>query len=973
VLGPIDVVVGGRGRPVASARQREVLAMLVVHAGRFVETEALIDALWGDAPPPSAVHTVHGLVWRLRAAIGASAIVAGSRGYNLAGHVDSDSERFERLAVRGRELAALGDADEALCALDAALELWRGRAFGDVAERPFACVAAARLEEDRAAVVEDRGDLLLASGAAARLIGEFEAAALDAPYRDRRQGQLMVALARSGRPVDAMRSYDQFRRRLADEAGMVPTRSLQRLNDEILRQAPGTEWEHEGDDRTERPAALDHLPHGLTTFVGRSDELAVLVEELRIGGSVTLCGPAGVGKTRLALEAARVVAAAGGARDGVWWCDLSAVSADQGHDAVVRAAAATLGASSGAGVPLVDRLVGFLASKDLTLVVDNCEHVAGPVAELAAALLQAAPRVGLLATSREPLAVAGERVIEVRPLADDDAIRLFGDRAAAARAGFTIDDRNAKLVADICRRLDALPLALELAAGRLGSVGLEDLARLLEDRFRVLVSNRRDAPDRHRTIRAAIDSSYEALAEDQQAVFDRLAVFPASFALDAAEAVCAEGPITARDVLGHLSHLVARSLVLADADSGGAVRYRLLETLRSYAWERLGERGPEAASSAQRRHAEHFAMLTAEAAPGMAGPEEARWLTWLAAEMANLRAGVHWAIGHGDLELAARLFIPIHPWAWCGISRTAEIGSWAARLARQPGIEDVVGHEAVRDWTCRGAIAAGEVLASCDWVERFIAGEAEPTAPALAYLAYVTLPADARRANDMFLRAADMARTAGDHLTESALRTWVVNSQPSFVPPSPEGVAHIRSALAAARASGSPTAIAWGLFGVATTLGSVDRELALAAIDELPSVVARCAFPDMTLLSGAEYALAFLRISDGDLAGLDALRNELRARVIDQERTYVTVHLLRVAAALVHLGERPGAAAEIIAGVRAQRLVFTSLAEESAELLRTRMGDASYDAATRRGQGMTLDQLVERASTTIDELLTARA
>ena len=409
----------------------------------------------------------------------------------------------------------------------------------------------------------------------------------------------MVALARSGRPVEAMRSYDRFRRRLADEVGVVPSRSLQRLNDDILRQAPGTEWDHTGPDApmdapADAAAGLERLPRTVTSFVGRAAELAELVGALHARGLTTVCGPGGVGKTRLAIEAARAFATAGGSREGVWWCDLAPVPADADDaagDGVAAAVAAALGLVPEPGVALRERILGFLAGRELTLVIDNCEHVAGSVAHLAGGIRQHAPGVGVLATSREPLAIEGERVVDLEPLAADAAVRLFADRAAAVRGGFGVDADNAVMVVQICQRLDGMPLAIELAAGRLASVGVADLARLLDDRFRVLVTSRRDASDRHRTLRAAIDSSYDALSAGDQAVFERLAVFPASFGLEATEAVCAGGAVTSADVLEVLSRLVARSLVVAEPDAHGAVRYRLLETLRAYAHERLAERG----------------------------------------------------------------------------------------------------------------------------------------------------------------------------------------------------------------------------------------------------------------------------------------------------------------------------------------------------------------------------------------------
>ena len=488
------------------------------------------------------------------------------------------------------------------------------------------------IEELRAAVIEDRADVLLASRPPSELVGDLEAAAGAEPYRERRQGQLMVALARSGRPVDAMRSYERFRRRLSDEVGVVPSRSLQRLNDEILSQAPGTEWSRGPDPPVRAPrrgavaAAGDVVRRscGRRDEGGRGDARTRPGHRVRTGG----CGQValgGRGRSGVRCCRNRPETVCGGAI-----CPPVVLGREGGDEHGVAAVIGTaLGASPERGQPMREGVLNFLAAKDLMLVLDNCEQIVGPVAELAAGILQRAPGVAMLATSREPLAIEGERVVDLDPLGEHEAARLFAERAAAVRSGFVLDADNAEDVAEICRRLDGIPLAVELAAGRLKSLGVADLAGLLDDRFRVLVTNRRDAPDRHRTLRAAIDSSYDALSSDERAVFDRLAVFPASFGLDAAEAVCADGSVAPADVLELLSRLVTRSLVVAVPDDRGAVRYRLLESLRSYALERLATMGEADTRSTYRRHAEHYAALVAEAAPEIAGPDETRWLTWL--------------------------------------------------------------------------------------------------------------------------------------------------------------------------------------------------------------------------------------------------------------------------------------------------------------------------------------------------------
>jgi predicted ATPase/DNA-binding SARP family transcriptional activator len=974
VLGPIDVVVEGHVRAVDSARLREVLAVVTVRQGRVVAVDALVAALWGDGPPPSAHHTLRGLVSRLRRLLGDGVIETRAPGYLLsAGRAGVDSEEFERRVAQARACTSAGEHGAALRAFDAALGLWRGPAYGELADRPFAQAAAVRLEELRAAAAEDRMDLRLASCPSSDLVGDLEAAADEEPYRERRQGQLMTALARSGRPVEAMRSYERFRRRLGDEVGVTPSRSLQQLNDDILRQAPGTAWEHgRVDASADPPSRPDRLPRPVTSFVGRTEAVAEVVAAIHPRRVVTVCGPGGVGKTRLAIAAARAADAANRPGDGLWWCDLSAVTGERdedGGDRVAAAVAAALGASPEPREPIAERVVRFLAGKQLILVVDNCEQVVGRVAALVAAILQRTPGVSVLATSREPLAIDGEHVLDLEPLGAGEAVELFVARAAAIRRGFQLTPDTAATVTEICRRLDGVPLAVELAAGRLRSLGVADVARLLDDRFRILVSARRDAPDRHRTLRAAIDTSFVALTAQEQTAFARLAVFPATFAIDAAEAVCGtEGAGT--DVIELLSNLVVRSLVVAEPDDGGAIRYRLLETLRTYAEDRLAEAGDDATPAAQRRHAEHYADRVAQAAAGIAGPDESRWLAWLSTEMPNLRAAVHRAIAWGDVDLAARLFTLFHPWMWCGTTSTSEIGRWATLLARLPAVEQHPTYPVMCEWGFRGATSGGDPVRVHEWAQRANAPTFTPTAITLGCLAYATLPRDPAQAAAMFLRANELARVGGDHLTEAAHLTMMINDERSFSSaPSPEVVAGSRRCLAAARASGSPMAIAWGLFNVATTLAHADRGAAMAAIDELPSVVARCFAPDTTLRIGAEYAAGIVQLHDGDLAGLKPLRAEIARKLADGYRNILTVHLLRLAQALVHLDLCPADAATLIAGVRAQRLYFTTAAAADADRLRTHMGDGVYVEAVRRGESLTLEELGARALATIDRLL----
>ncbi len=372
-----------------------------------------------------------------------------------------------------------------------------------------------------------------------------------------------------------------------------------------------------------------NLPLQLTLFVGREDELAEIAAALDSARVVTLTGIGGVGKTRAALQtAARVLAEY---RDGAWFCELAPV---RDPDAVVEAVASALGVVAGLGQTIEDTLLEFLRSKQILLVLDNCEHLLDSVTDLVDRVVRACPRVTVLATSREGLALTGERILALRSLgipdldasggaaAAADAVRLFVERASDARSGFALQDDNTAAIVQICRRLDGIPLAIELAAARVQAMSPQEIATRLDDQFRLLRGGTRGAVERHQTLRRTIDWSYDLLSDDERLVLDRLSVFAAGAILDDAEAVVAGDAIDEVDVVEHLSALVRRSLVLAD-ETDGRTRYRLLETVRQYAHEHLEDWG--AAEVMQRRHAVHYAALAEEAGPNLRGSEQLAW------------------------------------------------------------------------------------------------------------------------------------------------------------------------------------------------------------------------------------------------------------------------------------------------------------------------------------------------------------
>ena len=632
LLGPLEVTEGGQAITVAGGKRRGLLARLAIDAGNVVTTDVLIEELWGDEQLGNVANALQVQVSQLRKLLPEGSVVARPRGYVLA--VDPgviDATRFERLVEQGRDARAGGDAAAASATLQQALGLWRGPALVDVLDLPGARAVANRLDELRASALEERIDADLELGRHEELVAELQAAVAEHPLREHLRVQLMLALYRSGRQADALAAYQDARRHLAEELGLDPGPELQQLEGAILRQ--DLELQSTADT-----AAPSRLPIALTTFVGRDDDLRELAGLLDVHRLVTITGPGGAGKTRLALELAGRLHL----DDGVWLVDLAPVA---DLDDVAPAVARTLGLAP-------ERLVAYLTPKQPLLVLDNCEHVLASIAPLAASLLAAAPGLRLLATSREPLNLGGEMQWPLPPLALEDAVHLFADRATALDPAFQGDEAA---VTEICGRLDGLPLAIELAAARTKALPVGDIAARLDDRFRLLTTGERTALPRHQTLRALVDWSYDLLFDEQRALFDHLSLFPGGFALDAAETMAEHAGLDPADALDLLASLVDKSLVVSDPRSRTA-RYRILETLRQYGHDRLAaDRRLEAA---RRRQAEWCLTLAEQASAQLYGPATADALDRLVdVELDNVRAAMAWAIDAGDAQLAARLGI----------------------------------------------------------------------------------------------------------------------------------------------------------------------------------------------------------------------------------------------------------------------------------------------------------------------------
>ncbi|MFF9281055.1 BTAD domain-containing putative transcriptional regulator [Streptomyces griseosporeus] len=601
ILGPLDLRTDD-GTPLdpGGPRPRALLTLLLLDAGRAVSAGRLTDGLYGAEPPAGAANALQSQISRLRRRLAPHMeIEATAGGYRITAAPDAvDAHRFARLCAAGRSALAAGDHTGAAALLRDALSLWRGTPLPDL---PDAHAERAHLEELRRAAVQDRIEADLALGGGAELVPEIRALLAAHPLSERLYGQLMRALHAAGRPAEALAVHEEARRVLAEELGADPSPELAALHLELLKGADGA---------PRRP----RLPAQLTRFVGREAELARIGRALDASRMVTLTGPGGVGKTRLAVEAAR-------AAGEVCFVELAPLTDPAG---IPRAVLTALGVREGFRTPVgdtTDRLLAALEGRPLLLVLDNCEHVVDEAARLSALLLAACPGVRVLATSRESLGITGEVLVAVPPLEPEPSLALFLDRARAVRPGF---DGHAR-VPDICRALDGLPLAIELAAARLRTLTPDELADRLDDRFRLLSRGDRSKAPRHRTLRAVVEWSWELLDPEERELAARLTVFSGGAGLDAVEAVC--GVPYPEDVL---ASLVEKSFV--EVSEG---RYRMLETIRAYAAGRLAD-GEELRAA----HAAYFLELAERAEPCLRGAEQLPWLERLSAEQGNLDAAL---------------------------------------------------------------------------------------------------------------------------------------------------------------------------------------------------------------------------------------------------------------------------------------------------------------------------------------------
>jgi predicted ATPase/DNA-binding SARP family transcriptional activator len=671
VLGPLEIRDDDRVVDISGTKQRAVLALLATNAGRVVSADRLIEELWGDEAPVDAANALQHHISRLRRALGSDHVVARAPGYALELDEEAvDAIAFERLTAEGRAALSAGDAQRAAVALREALSLWRGEPLAEFADQQWSVAEAGHLERLREDALEDRVEADLAIGRHAEVVPELETIVEDHPFRERAWGNLMLALYRAGRQADALDAYRRARDALADVHGLDPGPELQRLEARILAQDP-TLSAHEP-PVAERPAERTpgNIPAPLTTFVGRQDELVELARLLDRSRLLSLTGPGGAGKTRLAIELGRRIVDEH--RDGVWLVELGRVTDPSDLVGTVASVldAGGVGGTGNVGTPrtgsAAERIDERLRGRDTVLILDNCEHLVGPVAELVRSILEEHEAAKILATSREPLGVPGEvrwpvpmlrfpsrATGDVRDLLGSEAVRLFVDRAKAANPSFELTHENAGAVVELCRRLDGLPLALELAAARVSALPVAAIADALRDRFRLLTAGSRGGPLRQQTLRAAFDWSYELLDERERVLFRACSVFPGGVSIDTAAWIGERNGLASHDVLGILTALVDKSMLVAGVGPGTEPRYSMLETLRAYGMDVLEELGEEGAA---RRAVAGFAVRLAEMGDeGLRGREHLRWLRLLDVEFDNLREGFDEAIRSGDAEAALRI------------------------------------------------------------------------------------------------------------------------------------------------------------------------------------------------------------------------------------------------------------------------------------------------------------------------------
>jgi predicted ATPase/DNA-binding SARP family transcriptional activator/Tfp pilus assembly protein PilF len=974
LLGPLEVVVDGRAVPLDAPKPRALLAILLLRANGPVSRELLIDELWAGRPPSSATKVLQTYVSQLRRALGFSVIRTVSSAYELRTEAGSlDVHRFEQLLQSARTATAA----EANGMLREALSLWRGPPLAEFAYESWAQRETERLEELRLEALQERIESDLALGASAELVGELELLVARYPLRERLRAQLMLALYRSGRQADALAAYRAARRALVDALGIEPTPELRQLERRILDQDPALDLV-----AVEPPAASVALPgpslqSGSSSFVGRTRELREIRELLRREEVrlLTLTGAAGSGKTRLALE---VTSALEDAPAATVLVELGRIT-----DArlVARTIAAELGVEERPGRTPREALLEYLQGRQALLLLDNFEHVLS-AAGLVRELLAAAPGVKVLVTSRAPLDVPEERVHRVPALELPDpsqrtsiarlrrteAIRLFLDRARAARPDFELSETNAGSVVELCIRLDGLPLAIELAAARSNLLSPGALLERLDSRLDLLKATPGSGvTERQWTLRAAIEWSYELLEPAEQLLFTSLAVFVGGFTLSGAELVAEQPDL---DTVEGVETLLRNNLLTTERTRADEPRLGMLETLREYALERLAAHGH--GDDVRSRHAGFYLELAEEAEPGLLGPQQREWLERLDAELDNIRAALTWAVDTREAEVGLRIgsalwrFWQLRDHLREGRERLEELlalgsGSPGTRAEAQTRTASL----ALQDDPETGRQLLEESLA----VHRR-EGNARMVAHALGLLGMEAVAAgEIDSALALTRQALEVARGGVNPYVESAA-FWQVGVCLAARGELDEAERTLEQAVDLARKLGNARSVA----GSQTSVGGValmrgDHARARRLFDESLNIYR--GLDDVWGVSNSLSNLALLALEAGETESSRELLSKALAIERESGHHVWLANALELSARLAAADGAPALAIRLYARAALVREATTRWlhyelgwpdATPDLEDLRSRVGEATFEREWERGRAMTLLEAIDQAS-----------
>jgi predicted ATPase/DNA-binding SARP family transcriptional activator len=974
ILGPLEVRAAGRAVPLGGSKPRALLALLLLHPNEPVSADALAVALWGEEAPARSTKTVHVHVSRLRKALGdPDALTTTPAGYRL--HVrphELDAERFRRLVDDGRGALAADEPEHAGALLREALALWRGPPLADLAFAPFAQGAIAALQEERLVALETRLEAELRAGRHAELVPELQRLVAEHPLRERLHGRLMLALYRAGRQADALEAYRHARATLVEQLGLEPGVELRELERAVLAQDPDLAVPAPSGAEPAAPP-LVRIPAAPTPTVGRDADIAYLCAAVRDPDArlTTVVGPGGVGKTRLAAEAARAIGHE--FQDGARFVSLAAVGADE-H--VASTICRELDVPLVAGEPVDRALVAHLRDHELLLVLDNFEHVL-EAAPLVADLVAGAPRVSVLATSREPLRLRAERLMHLDPLvvpADGSnggaaagppapAVALFVAVAQARDPGFALTERNAAALLEVCRRLDGLPLAIELAAGRVDMLSVSELAGRLREGLDALGAGPRDAPARQRTLTATLEWSWSLLSPDERRAFAGLAVFAGGATLHAAEAVTG-APL---DVL---EALVAKNLVVARPAEDGSHRLDMLETVREFARARLAE--DAGAREVHELHCDYCVGLAERTRGELERSAPPALVAELDAELNNFRAALTWALERKSAVKALRLSAALSSY-WMEPQLTDEGANWlrsalalggdaAPPYLRAAALEGLA-YALSRAKTIEEADAAAQESMEL----RRSAGDLAGLARSTCALAVVRMVVHRVAEGYMLTREAErLARGGEDEATYvNALRLMAM-----MAPTLEETLDVGERAVAALRAAGNRRELAIQQANLAyTAVFHGDHVVAQRLSSEGLTAAEEFGEPHVLAHAYGNVGVAALLAGDLERAG-DAFRRELEhlERYPADARNFEAMNGLAAVAAASgrdELAAKLSGAADATGLDRHDPVIAARFDERCFAPARARLGDASWSAAYAAGAALERGQVVRLAMDSI--------